>query len=118
VRASGRARARGMAPREQSCNDAQVFAAAGKSRADCPDRQVQRGRNLFIAHSFQSDEQDYRPLLLGQFGERTPYIAKLQTRDLMRWEHQARAGRQQFDAGPFPHLPANAADVLIVQDRE
>jgi hypothetical protein len=72
VRASGRARARGMAPREQSCNDAQVFAAAGKSRADCPDRQVQRGRNLFIAHSFQSDEQDYRPLLLGQFGERTP----------------------------------------------
>jgi hypothetical protein len=40
---------------------------------------------------FQSDEQDYRPLLPGQFGEGALHIAKLQTRKLMRRERQTPA---------------------------
>jgi hypothetical protein len=93
-----------------------LFATARNSRTDCADWEVYNRCGFIVSHPLQSHEADHRPLLLGQFGEGALQIAKLQTRNLIRRERQRRAALLFFDAVSFARLPANAADVLMVQD--
>jgi hypothetical protein len=107
-----------MAPGEQSCEDTQAFATARNSRADSPDRDVYDRRGFIVSHPFQPNEQDYRPLLLGQFGEGALQIAKLKARNLIRRGCRPRAALLQFNTGSLARCPANETDMAIVQDGE
>jgi hypothetical protein len=107
-----------MPPGEQSCEDAQAFAAARNPRADSSDRNVCDRRGFVVSHPFQSNEEDCRPLLLRQFGEGALQIAKLQTRNLIRRERRPRAILLQFDTGSLARCPAEETDMAIVQDGE
>jgi hypothetical protein len=107
-----------MPPGEQSCEDAQAFAAACNPRADSSDRNVCDRRGFVVSHPFQSNEEDCRPLLLRQFGEGALQIAKLQMRNLVRRERRPRAIFLQFNTGSLARRPAEETDMPIVQDGE
>jgi hypothetical protein len=106
----------GMPPGEESCEDAQAFAAARNSRADSSDRNVCDRRGFVVSHPFQSNEEDCRPLPLRQLGEGALQIAKLQTRNLIRRERRPRAIFLQFDTGSLARCPADETDMAIVQN--
>ena len=99
-------------------HDAQSFATARYSRTEGPHRQFYSRCSFFILHAFQSDEQDHRPLLLGQFGERALQIAKLEPCGLRRWERRIRVRYLQLDARALARFSTSKADMLMVQYRE
>jgi hypothetical protein len=96
----------------------QSLTTAGNSRSDCPDRHIYDRRGCVVSHPLQSDEENYGPLLLGQFGDGTLHIAKLEPLCLIRRRRQTGRTFLQFDRGALPHGPASEADVLMVQNCE
>jgi hypothetical protein len=96
----------------------QGLAAAGNSRAYRPDRRIHGRGGFGVIHALQSDEQNYRPLLLRQFGETAFQVAKLEPRGLIGRGHQARIRFLQFDALATPRVAARVAYVLTIQNRE
>ena len=107
-----------MSRREKAGHHPQGFATARHSRAHRPDRQVDDRGRLLVAHSLQTDEQDYRSLLLRQFGKRPLQIAQLELHPL-RWGERAAGVRiQPSVVSALPHVPASKTDMLIVQYRE
>src|SRR5271165_381284 len=108
----------GMPTGEELGHHPQALTTARYSRADRPDGEVRQRCDFVVTHALQSDEQNYRPLLLGQFGESAFQIAKLEPRGLIGRERQARATFLQFDAGALARVAASVADVLMVQDCE
>src|SRR5271167_5150709 len=93
-----------------------ALAAAGNSRTYRPDRGIYDYRGFGVIHAFQSDEQNYRALLLRQFGETAFQIAKLEPRSLIGREHQTCIRFLQFDALAMPRVPPRVADVLAIQN--
>jgi hypothetical protein len=99
----------------------QRLAPARNSRTDRSDRKVDQRCRFLVSQTFQSDEQNYRPLLLGQFGESPLQITKLEPGDLIG---RKRRGRMTFlpflpfRAGALARVAASKADMLMVQDRE
>jgi hypothetical protein len=67
----------GVARGKQLGHCAQGFTAAGNSRTNCPDWKICDRRGFLVSHVRQSDEQDYRALLVGQFSQGLFEIAKL-----------------------------------------
>jgi hypothetical protein len=118
IQSRRRAQTSGMPTGEEPSHLAQAFAAARNSRTDSSDWCVYNRCGFFVSHSLHADEQDYRPLLFGEPGESALQIAKLQIRNLRQRERQTWAKLLLFDAGLLARLAANAADMLIVQDRE
>jgi hypothetical protein len=96
----------------------QALPTARDSRADRPDGEVPQRCDFVVSHALQSDEQNYRSLLLGQFGESAFQIAKLEPQGLIGRERQAGVTFLQFDAGALACVTASVADVLMVQDSE
>lgn len=96
----------------------QALTTARYSRTDCPDGEVCQRCCFVVSHALQSDKQDHRPLLLGQFGESAFQIAKLESQGLVGRERQARVTFLQFGAGALARVAASVADVLMVQDCE
>ena len=84
-------------------------------RAHRSDRQVYNRCGFLVPHPLQPEEQDYRPLLLGQLGESALQIAKFEPRSLRRRERQARVTLLQMDARVLARVLANEAKVLVVQ---
>ena len=103
---------------EKPSHHTQGFATARNSRPHRSDRQVYNRSGFLVSHPLQPDEQDYRPLLLGQLGESALQIAKLEPHRLSRGERRARITFLQFDAGPLARVSASQAEVLVVQYRE
>ncbi len=108
----------GMASGKKSGRLTQALAAAGNSRTYRPERSIHSCRGFGVIHAFQSNEQNYRPLLLRQFGETAFQIAKFEPRSLIGRQHQTRIGFLQFDTLSMPRVPARVAYMLAVQNCE
>ena len=96
----------------------QALSTTRYSRSHGPDRNFRKRCGLFVFHPLQSDEQYYRPLLLGKFGEGPFQIAKLKRHGLIGWEREVGSPYLQFDAGAPARVTAGKADMLVVQNCE
>jgi hypothetical protein len=83
-----------------------------------PDRGIHVCRGFGVSHAFQSDEQNYRPLLLRQVGETAFQVAKLKPRSLIGRDDQTRVRFLQLEMIALPRISANAADVSAIQNCE
>jgi len=92
----------------------QGFTATSNSRTDCPDRDIYDRCGFIVTHTLQSDEQNHRPLLLGEFGHGAFQIAKLEPHRLIGRERQTRVGFLPFHTDTLPRISASVADVLMV----
>ena len=104
---------------DQIQDDLLHLAAVGQDGFDdCPDRHFYDRRGYIVSHPLQSDEENYGPLLFGQFADGMLHIAKLEPFCLIRRRRQTGRTFLQFDGGALPRGPAGEADVLMVQNCE
>ena len=96
----------------------QGLPTARHSRAHRSDRKVDDGGRLLVAHSLQTDEKDYRPLLLGQFGEGPLQITQLEPHSLRGWKRQVVVQTRGLSVSPLAHVTPSETDMLIVKNRE
>ena len=92
----------------------QAFSTTRYSRSDGPDRNFRERCGFLVFHPLQSDEQYYRPFLLGKFGESPFQIAKFKPHGLIGWEREVGIPYLQFGAGAPAHVTAGKADMLVV----
>jgi hypothetical protein len=107
-----------MAGGKKSGHFTQALAAAGNSRTYRPDRGIHDSRGFGVIHAFQSDEQNYRALLLRQFGETPFQVAKLESCGLIGREDQTRVGFLQLEMIALPRISPHVADVRAIQNCE
>ncbi len=107
-----------MPRRKQLSRYTQGFTTTGDARTHRPDRGIYDRCSFGVCHALQSDEQNYRLLLLGQLGDSTLQVAYLEPYRLVGRKRYTRMGFLQFHGRALPRVPACAADVLTVQDRK
>jgi hypothetical protein len=91
------------------------LAPARKARPDRPNRDVENRGDLLVIHSFQSDEEDNRALLLGELGERALQVAELEPLTLLRRVDQQRFVLVQSDGAPLTGGSSDVVDILVVE---
>ena len=94
---------------------AQGFTAAREPRTDSSDGDIENRCDFSVAHSLQADEQDYRTLRTGEFGDSALEIAQLQSVSLLRCSGQQRLAFTQADRPSFPGCSPDVVDVLVVK---
>jgi hypothetical protein len=97
---------------------AQSFSTAREPRTDSPDRDIENRCDFSVAHSLQPDEQDYRPLCPGEFGNSALEIAQLEPPSLLRGAGQQRLALTQANRRSFSRGSPEVVDVLVVEYRE
>src|SRR5271170_7957498 len=105
-----------MPSRKKSGLLTQALAAAGNSRAYRPDRGIHECRGFGVIHALQSDEQNYRALLLRQFGETALQVAKFEPRRLIGRVDPTRAGCLRLEMVALSRISAHVADVSAIQN--
>jgi hypothetical protein len=104
-----------MSKREEPGHETQGFATTRHSRADCSDWQICDRCWFFVSHPLQSDEQNYRPLFVGQLSKSSLQIAKLEPPSLRWRERRAQVTSLRLDARALARVTASEAYMLVVQ---
>jgi hypothetical protein len=106
---------RGSLLRQAVSQPAQRLAGAREARTDGPNRDLENHRDLLVPHPLQSDQQDHRPLGIGQLADCAFEIAQLEPAALVRRMREERLSFTQPDRCSFPHLSADMINVLIMK---
>src|SRR5437660_483650 len=108
-------RSPGFLLREAVGQSAQRLAGAREPRTNGPNRDVKDHRDLLVAHSLQTDQQDHRALGIGQLANCAFEIAQLEPPALLRRMGEEWLSLTQPHRGPFAHLPTDMVHVLIMK---
>ena len=88
---------------------AQGFTTTRQPRANGSDRYVEHGRNLVVAHTLQSNQEEGGTLFLGELGNRTPEVA--QFKPAVPAAERGPATARCHSIGPrLPHARSGARD--------
>ena len=105
-----------MPRRKQLSHYTQGFTTTGDARTHRPDRGIYDRCSFGVCHALQSDEQNYRLLLLGQLRDSALQVTHLEPYRLVVRKRYTRIRFVQFQERALPRIPARVADVLMVQD--